>query len=110
LGIVLSEKSYRTRRSDIDKGWSAAVEHGLWSKIGLFIGLSASDQAMLDVMNRVKMTVNRNGDYNGFWLLTPDAYDANKDRVLSVGMCPLRLTKEEIPAFLFEVCEHAATG
>ncbi len=108
LDIVLSEKSYRARRSEIQEGWAAIVVHGLCSKIGLFIGLSGNDQSMLDVMERAKNRVARGQNYNGYWILTPNAYEQNKDRILSVGMCPLRFSKEEIPRFLFSVCEQAA--
>jgi SIR2-like domain len=106
--IVLSEKSYRSRRAEITEGWSALVEHGLYSKIGLFVGLSGNDSAILDVLKRVQNRVRRTMDYNGYWLLTPDAFERNRDTILDVGMCPIRLLKEDIPQFVLTICQRAA--
>lgn len=106
--IVLSEKSYRNRRAGIDEGWSAWVEHGLYSKIGLFLGLSGDDSAILDILKRVQGHVKRVGDYYGYWILTPDAFARNNDAIQEVGMCPIQLEKEQIPQFVFEICQKAA--
>jgi hypothetical protein len=105
--IVLSEKSYRTRRADIDEGWSAIIEHGLYSKIGFFVGLSGDDSSILDVLRRAQKRLTRNDDYNAYWLLTPDAFERNKDSIRDVGSCPIRLPKERMPEFVFKVCQAA---
>jgi SIR2-like domain len=106
--IVLSEKSYRARRSEIDAGWSAMVEHALYSKIGFFIGLSGDDSATLDIFKRAQTRIKRNEDYTGYWLLTPGAFERNSSDIKEVGMCPIRLEKERIPQFVFAICQHAA--
>lgn len=106
---VLSEKTYRLRRAEIDKGWSAFVSQGLFSKIGLFIGLSGDDSAILDVLKRAQLQLQRDGDRNGYWLLTPDAFGRNKAKIRDVGMCPIPVPKEAIPHFVFAICQAAAT-
>jgi len=105
--LVLSEKSYRKRRSEIDEGWSSCVEHGLYSKSGLFIGLSGDDSAILDVLKRTQKTIKRKEDYIGYWLMTPDAYERNYKDILDVGMCPINLEKEKYPRFVLDVCQKA---
>lgn len=106
--IILSEKAYRQRRAAIDEGWSAIVEHGLYSKIGLFIGLSADDSAILDIVQRAKRKISRNHDYNSYWLLTPGAFARNKSAVIGVGGCPIPMEKERLPQFVLDVCRAAA--
>ncbi len=106
--VVLSAKSYRRRRAAIDQGWSAAVEASLFSRVGLFLGLSASDSSMFDILARAKSKIERGEEYHGYWLLTSEAYAQNASDVLDVGMCPIRLDKEELPRFVFEVCQEAA--
>jgi hypothetical protein len=106
--IILSEKSYRARRAEIDQGWPAYVVHGLHAKIALFLGMSGDDASVLDTLKRAQNRVQRADDYTGYWLLTPDAFQRNKDDILEVGMCPIRLEIDEIPKFIFEVCQHAA--
>ena len=105
--VVLSGKSYRARRANIDKGWSPYVEHGLYSKTGLFLGLSGDDNAILDVFKRVKDKIDRVADYNGYWLMTPDAFDRNAGQIRDIGMCPIMLKKEDFPRFVFAVCQEA---
>ncbi len=105
--IVLSNRSYRERRAGIDEGWSAAVQNALCSKIGLFLALSGDDDAILDLLERLKSGV-RHDPYNGYWLLTADAFERNKKAILDVGMCPISIGKEDVPRFIFSVCEAAA--
>jgi|GEM_PF-2229871 len=105
--LVLSEKSYRNRRAGIDEGWSSYVEHCLYSKAGLFIGLSGDDSVILDVLKRAQKNCHRTVDYSGYWLLTPDAYDRNESSIVEVGMCPVRISKEQLPEFVFKVCQDA---
>lgn len=105
---LLSERSYRARRAEIDEGWSALVEHGLMSKIGLFLGMSGDDGAILDVLKRTQRHVKRSEDYVGYWLLTPDAFDRNANAVRDVGHCPIRIEKERVPSFVFRICQEAA--
>jgi hypothetical protein len=107
--IVLSEKSYREKRAEIDEGWPAMVAHGLYSKIGLFLGLSGDDSSILDILKRTQRRVRRKEDYTGYWVLTPDAFTRNKDDILDVQMCPLRLPKEQIAQFVFSICQKAAS-
>ncbi len=71
--IILSDKSYRAKRAQIDEGWSAEVQHRLNSKIGLFLALSGDDGSILDLLKRLQTTV-RHTPYNGYWLLTVDAW------------------------------------
>jgi len=105
--IILSERSYRDRRSGIDSGWSSQVEHSLYSKAALLIGLSGDDGAPLDIFNRAKKQIIRSADYNGYWLLSPDAFARNAGAVIDVGLCPIRLEKERFPSFVFAVCQNA---
>lgn len=105
--IVLSDKSYRAKRARIDEGWSAAVQNGLYSKIGLFLALSGDDSSILDLLERLQIEV-RHQPYNGYWLLTADAFERNKKPILDVGMCPISIIKEAVPQFIFTVCEAAA--
>lgn len=107
--IILSEKSYRQRRAEIDEGWPAWVAHGLSSKIALFIALSGDDSSILDVLKRAQKRVNRGTDFTGYWILTPDAFDRNKNDILDVGVCPIQLPKERVPDFIFAICQHAAS-
>jgi hypothetical protein len=107
--LVLSEKSYRSRRAEIDEGWPAWIEQGLHSKIGLFVGLSGDDSSILDILKRAQNRVNRDLPYTGYWLLTPDAFDRNKEDIIEVGMCPIRLEKEQFPNFVFSICQRAAS-
>lgn len=106
--IVFSERSYRERRAEIDEGWSAFVEHGLYSKVGLFLGLSGDDGSILDILERTKKRLNRAEDYSGYWILTPDAFERNKSDILDVGMCPIKLSIDDIPQFAFRICQEAA--
>ena len=107
--LILSAKSYRERRAEIDKGWSALITHGFYSKIGLFVGLSGGDSAILDIMKRVQNRVERNDrDYTGYWIMTPDAFAENQQDIQQVGMCPIAVPKEQIPQFVFSICQHAA--
>jgi hypothetical protein len=110
VDLVLSEKSYRRRRAFIDEGWSSYVEHGLYSKSGLFLGLSGDDSAILDVMKRAQEKIKRTEDYTGYWLMTPTAFERNAGAILDVGMCPIKLTKDDFPRFVFAVCQEAASG
>lgn len=105
--LILSERSYRGRRSEIDEGWSSYVEHSFYSKAGLFLGLSGDDSATLDIFERAKKRVQRSADYNGYWLLTPDAYERNAGPIREVGMCPVPIEKEKLPTFVFQVCQAA---
>lgn len=105
--IILSNKSYRKKRAGIDEGWSAIIEYGLYSKIGLFIALSGDDDSILDVLQRTNKNLTRPDDYNSYWLLTPDAFDRNHKSLLDVGACPIRLEKEKIAKFVFKVCQDA---
>jgi hypothetical protein len=105
--LILSERSYRGRRSEIDEGWSSYVEHSFYSKAGLFLGLSGDDSATLDLFERTKKRIHRSADYNGYWLLTPDAYDRNAGPIGEVGICPIRIEKEKLPTFVFRVCQAA---
>jgi hypothetical protein len=107
--LILSEKSYRTRRAGIDAGWSSCVEQSLYSKAALFIGLSGDDGAMLDVLARAKNSVKRvaDTDYHGYWLVTPDAYNRNHVAMLDVKMCPIPIDKKMLPKFVFEICQKA---
>lgn len=108
--IMLSEKSFRTKRATIDEGWSALVEHGLRSKVGLFIGLSGNDGTPLDLLERLKRKVDgRRQDFLGYWLLTPRAYAANAETISSVQVCPIKLRADEIPKFIFRTCTAAAS-
>ena len=106
--VVLSEKSFRERRSEIDKGWSSYVEHCLDTKNCLFLGLSGDDSAMLDVLKRAHNRIQRRGDYIGYWLMTPDAFLRNSASLLHVGVCPIQIPKEKLPGFIFDVCQIAA--
>jgi hypothetical protein len=105
--IVLSDKSYRAKRAKIDEGWSAAVQNVLYSKIGLFLALSGDDGSILDLLERLQSDV-RHDPYNGYWLLTADAFERNKKAILEVGMCPISIGKEDVPRFIFSVCKAAA--
>ena len=105
--IVLSDRSYRERRARIDGGWSAALQNGLYSKIGLFLALSGDDSSILDLLERVRTEV-RHDPYNGYWLLTADAFQRNKKAILDVGMCPISIKKERVAQFVFSVCKAAA--
>lgn len=105
---IFSEKSYRLRRAEIDAGWSAFVEQGLFSHIGLFIGLSGEDSTILDILKRAQQKVQRKGKRNGFWILTPDSFNKNKKKILDVGMCPLSVHKDQIPDYVLAICQAAA--
>lgn len=106
--IILSERSYRKRRAEIDEGWPAWVGHGLSSKVALFIALSGDDSSILDVLKRAQKRVSRGTDFNGYWILTPDAFDRNQNDILDVGVCPIQLPKESVPDFIFTICQQAA--
>jgi len=106
--IILSEKSYRERRSEIDAGWSDYIVHGLYSKIGLFLGLSGDDEAIKDVLKRAQGRITRNSEYyTGYWVLTPNSFNKNQRSILDVGMCPIPLEKDQIPQFMFAICQSA---
>ena len=105
--LVLSERSYRSRRAEITEGWSSYVEHSFYTKSALILGLSGDDSATLDIFERVKKRVHRSDDYNGYWLLTPDAYARNAEPIREVRMCPIPIEKEKLPAFVFGVCQAA---
>lgn len=105
---VFSGKAYRHRRVGIDKGWSATINHALQSKIGLFLGLSGDDSAIVDVLSRADEQICRGHDYRGYWLMTPNAFTRNQKSILDVGMCPISIKKEEMPDFVLRVCQRAA--
>ena len=108
---ILSEKSYRNRRSGIDEGWSSYVAHRLYSRVGLFVGLSGEDGSILDYLKRAQKVLNatatRPKDYYGYWLMTPDAFARNETSILDVGMCPIPIEKDRVAQFIFGVCEEA---
>lgn len=106
--IVLSARSFREKQTQIDEGWPQYVVGLLHSKVGLFLGLSGDDDSILNELNRAKKRVKRPGDYLGYWLLTPGAFDRNHKSLLDVDICPIRLEKQDIPSFLFRVCQQAA--
>ena len=106
--FVLSDRSYIARSAQIDFGWPAWVEHKLYSKLGLFLGLSGDDDVILVTLKRVKDAVKRRENYLGYWILTPDAFEHNKSRIVDAGICPIPLNKEAIPDFIFRICQHAA--
>jgi SIR2-like domain len=106
--LIFSEKAYRERRAAIDEGWSAGIEHNLYSKLGLFIGLSGDDGAIADVLKRAEQKVSRTETYKGYWLMTPDAFERNSMDVLDVGMCPLKLEAKAMPSYVLRVCQAAA--
>lgn len=105
--LVLSEKSYRKRRAFIGEGWSSYVEKCLYSRIGLFLGLSGDDSTILDILKRAQRGIRRACAYTGYWLMTPDAYARNHQSILDVGMCPICLPVQSFPEFIFGVCEKA---
>jgi SIR2-like domain len=105
--IILSNQSYRDRRTEIRNGWSSLIQHKLYTKIGLFVGLSGDDDDIIDNVQRAKNQLERGSDYNAYWLLTPDAFQHNKDVILHAGSCPIPLQVDDIPRFLFEVCQKA---
>jgi hypothetical protein len=73
----------------------------------LFIGLSGDDGNILDDVQRANKQLTRASDYNAYWLVTPKAYQDNSDRIIHAGSCPIPLEIDEIPRFLFEVCQKA---
>ena len=105
--IVLSKKSYRKRNAHIDEGWSAAVENSTYGRTPILMGISGDDDVMHTIFERAKDKIKRNEDYHGYWIMTPDAYARNAATVLDVGMCPIPLPKEDLPNFVFEVCQKA---
>ena len=105
--LSLVNKSYRGRPASIDERWAPYVAHCLYSKIGLFIGLSGNDSLILDNLQRVKDKIGRRPSYNGFWLMTPEHFSQNHRLILDVGMCPIMLKEEEFPKFVFKVCQKA---
>jgi predicted Zn-dependent protease with MMP-like domain len=106
--ILLSEDSYSDRRSEIDEGWSDYIQHGLHSKIALFLGLSGDDGTIKDVMRRSQRRISRGSEYyRGYWILTPNSYKKNKESIAKVGMCPIKLKINEIPQFIFTICQKA---
>lgn len=109
--LILSEKSYRSRRAGIDEGWSSYVEHSIYSKAALFMGLSGDDYSILDLLKRGQMaidkTASRPRDYYGYWLMTPDAYHRNEAAIIEVGMCPIPIEKDQLARFVFGVCQAA---
>jgi hypothetical protein len=60
-------------------------------------------------MERAKGKIHRSEDYTGYWLMTPPAFERNAKSILNVGMCPIKLTKDDFPRFVFALCQHAAT-
>jgi len=104
--LVLSNASY-IKRAAINSGWSASTENLLHSKLGLFLGLSGDDDSMLVTLTKVKNQIARSQDYIGYWILTPDAFARNKNRILRTGACPIPVDKDEIPKYLFKVCQAA---
>jgi len=107
--LVLSRKSHIRRGAHVDTGWSARVENVLCSKLGLFVGLSGDDDSMLVTLTRARDQINRDEDYIGYWILTPDAFARNSKRVTEAGVCPIPLEIQDIPTFLFETCQAAAS-
>ena len=107
--LVLSEKSYRTRRAGIDTGWSASVENSLYSKPALLLGMSGDDGSVLDIFERAHKNIQRAEDYHGYWIMTPDAFARNSDTISgsNIRMCPIGLDKDLFPKFVFEVCQKA---
>jgi hypothetical protein len=107
--IVLSAKSFRKRRAEIDAGWSAVMQEVLKRSIGLFVGLSGDDDSILDVIQRSQVK-GREEPYSGYWLMTPAAFQKNGSTILGLGMCPIRLEESQFPVFLFDICEGALVG
>jgi hypothetical protein len=105
--LILSERSYREKRAKIDEEWSSFIVHSLYSKIGLFLGLSGEDGSILDLLARARREIKRTTGYYGYWLMTPTSFDRNQKPILDVQMCPIKLDKNDLPKFVLQICQNA---
>jgi hypothetical protein len=111
--LILSAKSYRNRRVEIFEGWSMTIQESLMSKSALVIGMSGNDDSILDVFLAAKRRVEkyhnhlRHDKKLGFWLVSPRHYKINSEAILEVGMCPVPVSKEDLPEFILRICQIA---
>lgn len=109
--IVFSYESYQERIIALKEKISSWIQNQMMGYKGLFIGLSANDQLLeLLIRNIHKEKSNSNHPaniYEGYWILTPDAYKKNSDVLSRQGICPISIDRDDIPNFILSCCKHA---
>ncbi len=115
--IILSLDSVNRR---ISKGhpWYELMRHMFRTGICLFVGMSENtfnDRAIGSLLGSVgdELTGIEPGCWirpTGFWILIGEPIPQVQDNFLNNNIVPLYLaSKEEVPKFLFEVCQKAST-
>lgn len=104
--IVFSPRSYSLRYAQTHGFDDWFVSQWIGSKL-LLIGLSGSDQLLQTNAIKHKNLIN-NDEVHGYALLTPSAYEDNHKDLISNGICPIKIPRNEIPKFLLSCCQLAS--
>lgn len=108
--VVLSYSELVNRLSGIDAGWPRVIEDRLHSKVMLAVGTSMNDLDLDVLLRRVRSSVTDRP--LGFAVLSKSAdadADDKREALFERGVVPVELdTREQIPAFLLDICRTAA--
>ena len=85
--------------------WKNAISYHLLSKVGLMVGLSGSDASIKKTLSEVYKSVSEFRNVTAFAILTPEAYDENRETLNEYGVICLSRKIEEIPFTLLEISE-----
>lgn len=106
--LVFSEQSFEKRMSPEGNAWRGRVAELLASRVGLFIGLSGDDPVIGPTLQEVKSLVGTRP--TGFWMLGPSP-ELKDDYFLARNVVPLKFPAfDDYPAFIFSICQAAATA
>lgn len=110
--IILSRSSFIGAGAKIKEDLSGWLIQQMIGYKGLFVGLSGEDDLFNTIHTafcNLRKSYNPNpASYDGFWLMTPSAYEKNHKIVSKMNICPVPIEKEDIPAFILSCCKEAS--
>lgn len=109
--VLLSLDSVNERIGTIGDQWYELTRHMLRTGICVFVGMSENtfnDRAIAPLLTTVGKELNQKRP-TGFWILPKDVKLVDTDSFLYHNVVPLCLgSKDQVPKFLFELCQNAA--
>lgn len=109
--VLLSLDSVNERIGTIGDQWYELTRHMLRTGICVFVGLSENtfnDRAIAPLLNTVGKELDQKRP-TGFWILPKDEESVDTENFLNNNVVPLCLgSKDQVPNFLFELCQNAA--
>lgn len=108
--LVFSKYSYAEKLANFETDlWIAEFRQVLRSKELLFVGLSGEDPIFDPLLVRDLPMIQKRR-YTGFWLFGPNVTEDRITEVKKRNVVPLRFDAyNQIPDFLFRVCQEAAS-